>query len=325
MTNHTNHRIVYLALLAVVFALAGCGKSSKDSPPKQQVQNTVAAVLPPFLSLVSIELEPISTGTESVKVNFKAIVASKEDLYQVDREVEGTPKVTLLKVVQAAGTKTSLYGSVGARRMIDKWTLQPTDLQVGSEQFGKPRGAFNTQSYPTGSDAANAALRQQAVNAELQEQAKRAALQQQERDSIASEEQRQKEAERQRKEEEQRRAEEKKKAARDRVETLERAALEAKQEAQVQAARFLGDPEAEVKGDPEAAEAELNRTMNELLRGSNDPKIRAPLEARRNRLIAEVAAKKARAQADQAKKLAEQARRDYDAIYNPIPQQTPAR
>ncbi|MGA2138576.1 MAG: cell envelope integrity protein TolA [Verrucomicrobiia bacterium] len=212
MINHTNHRIVSSVLLVVAFALTGCGKSTPKSPPKQQVRDAVAAVLPPFLSLDSIELEPISTGPESVKVNFKAIVAPKEDLYQVDREVPGTPKVTLLKAVQAAGTKASLYGSLEARRMMDKWTLELTEIPVGLEQFGKPRGAFSAQSYVTGTDEANTALRQQAVNAELQEQAKKAALQRQERERIAREEQleqtRMAAEEQRKKEAEQRKAEE---------------------------------------------------------------------------------------------------------------------
>jgi hypothetical protein len=190
MANHTNHRLVYTAFLAAVFALAGCGKSSKESPPKQQVQDTVAAVLPPFLTLLSIELEPISTGPESVKVNFKAITAPKEDLFQVDREVEGTPKVTLLKMVQASGAKLTLYGFVKASLTMDKWTLESPQIQIGLNQFGTTRGTFDAQSYVTDSSEAKVALKQQATNAELQQQAKKAAFEQEERERIAREEQR---------------------------------------------------------------------------------------------------------------------------------------
>jgi hypothetical protein len=145
MVSRANPRIVFSVLLVVAFALTGCGKGTSKSPPKQQVQDAVAVALPPTLSLDSVELEPISTGPESAKVNFKAIVAPKEDLCQVDREVEGTPKITLLKVVQAAGTKMSLYGSVEARRTMDQWTLESPQIQTGLEQLGKPRGAFHSQ------------------------------------------------------------------------------------------------------------------------------------------------------------------------------------
>ena len=230
MVGHANRRIVFSVLLVVAFALTGCGKGTSKSPPKQQVQDAVTVVLPPFLSLDSVELEPISTGPESAKVNFKAIVASKEDLCQVDRDVEGTPKITLLKVVQAAGTKVSLYGCVEARRTMDLWTLDPPQIQTGLEQLGKPRGAFNAQAYVIGSSEAIAALKQQAANAEIERQAKEAAARQQEIERaaqeerqvredkaqkerqeqarIALEEQRRKNAEQQKKEEEQRKEEE---------------------------------------------------------------------------------------------------------------------
>ena len=223
------HYITCLIALVVALALAGCGKHTPKAPPKQMVQDAVAIILPPFLSLDSIELEPISTDPEAVKVNFKAIVAPKEDLYQVDHEVEGTPKVTLLKVVQAAGTKVSLYGSVEAHRMMDKWTLELPQIQVNPNQFGNPRGTFDAQSFVIGSNEATAAIRQQAANAELQRQAKEAALKQQELEQkallerqareekarlereeqarIAFEEQRQKEIEQRKKDEEQRQKE----------------------------------------------------------------------------------------------------------------------
>jgi chemotaxis protein histidine kinase CheA len=130
-------------------------------------------------------LEPISTGPEVVKVNFKAIVTPKEDLLQVDREVEGTPKVTLLKVVRAPGTKTSLYGSLEATRIVDKWTLGPPQIQIGSDQFGNPRGTFSAQSYVTGSSEATAALKQQAANAAAQELAQKLATEKREREEKA--------------------------------------------------------------------------------------------------------------------------------------------
>ncbi len=188
MTAQT-YNIVHSILFVVALALAGCGEKTSQAPPKQMVQDTVRASLPPFLSLDSIELEPISTGPESVKVNFKAIVTPKEDLCQIDREVEGTPKVTLLKVVQAAGTKASLYGSVEARRTMDQWTLESPEIKVGLKQFGAPRGAFHVQSYVTGSNEANAALRQQAANAAEIARARKAAQAQRELERKAREEQ----------------------------------------------------------------------------------------------------------------------------------------
>ena len=191
MLNHTNYRIVSLALLAIVFALSGCGKSSHESPPKQQVQNAVAAVIPPFVSLDSIELEPIAIGSESVKVNFKSIVISKEDLYQVDRMVDGTPRVTLIKKVQSQGTKFSLYGFVLAHRIMDNWTIETPLMQTGADQFGSPKGAFGSQAYVSGGNEAIAALKQQETNAENQLLEKKAALERQNREKLAQVEQEQ--------------------------------------------------------------------------------------------------------------------------------------
>ena len=191
MSRYTYLRSVMYVLLGAAFALAGCGQSSQQSPPKQEVRDAVAAALPPFLSLDSIELEPISTGSESVKVNFKAIVVPKDDLFQVDREVDGTPRVILLKMVQASGTKDSLYGSLEAHHMMDKWTLDSPEIQIGLTQLGTPRGSFPPQSYVTGSDEANAALRQQKTNAENQLLEKKAALDRQNREILAQEEQKQ--------------------------------------------------------------------------------------------------------------------------------------
>lgn len=192
MKPQTDH-VLLSFFLVLAFVLAGCGEKTSQAPPKQQVQDTVRASLPPFLSLDSIELEPIPTGPEAVKVNFKATVTPKEDLYQVDREVEGTPPVTLLKVVQAAGTEVSLYGSVEASRTMDQWTLESPQIQVGLRQFGAPRGAFPAQSYVTGSNEANEALRRQAANAAELERARKAALEQELRERKARQEQEERE------------------------------------------------------------------------------------------------------------------------------------
>ncbi len=200
-------KVRYILLIVVFFIatvlLSGCEKKTSQAPPKQMVQDTLRASLPPFLSLDSIELEPIPTGFESVKVKFKAIVTPKEDLYRVDRKVQGTPKVTLLKVIQTAGAKASLYGSVEANRTMDLWTLESPQIEIGLEQFGAPRGAFDAQSYVTGTDKANAALKEQAANAQHQERARKTALEQRERERKAQQEREAREQKERREREEQ--------------------------------------------------------------------------------------------------------------------------
>jgi hypothetical protein len=181
MSNHIYRCRALAVVFAVAAVLTGCGKSSHQTPPKQQVQDAVAGGLPSYVSLRSLELEPIATGPESVKVNFKAGVAVNEDLYQVERAVTGTPKVTLLKLVQAEGTKRNLYGFVVAHRFMDQWTLEAPQLQADPHPFGKPREAFKARAYVTGTAEANAAL----AAADQERQAQKAALEREERESSA--------------------------------------------------------------------------------------------------------------------------------------------
>lgn len=181
MSNHA-YRCRALAVVVIgAFVLTGCGKSAHPTPPKQQVQAAVTGSLPAFLSLASLELEPIATGPESVKVNFKAGVTVNEDLYQVERSVAGTSKVTLLKLVQVEGTRRNLYGYVAAHRLMDQWTLDVPQLQADPHPFGKPREAYKARTYIMGTAEANAAL----AAADQERQDQKAALEQLERESAA--------------------------------------------------------------------------------------------------------------------------------------------
>jgi hypothetical protein len=167
--------------LAVVTVLTGCGRSLRQAPPARQVQAAVAAALPPCCKLQRLEQEPITINPESVKVNFKALVVVTEDLYQAERAVTGAPKVTLLKLVQAEGSKRALYGSVVAHRLIDQWTLGVPQLQLGPQPFGKPRDAFNAHAYVAGTAEAHAAL----AAAAQEQQSQKAALEKLERETLA--------------------------------------------------------------------------------------------------------------------------------------------
>ncbi len=223
MRKKVGYTLLIVMLFTSMVSVSSC-KKKNQSPPKQMVHDALLASLPPYLSLESIELESVPTGPESAKVNFKAIVTPKEDLYEVDREVEGTPTIILLKVTQAKGAKASFYGFFEASRTIDQWTLGSPQIGVGLQQFGSPRGAFPPHSYIAGSEDANAVLKEQAAKVTEQEQARkiasekqeseqkaqkeREALEQKERQKqleqakIAMEEQRKKEEEQQKKQEE---------------------------------------------------------------------------------------------------------------------------
>lgn len=168
--------------------LTGCGEWKHRTPPKQAVQDSIAAAMPSFLSLVHVDLEPIPAGAEIVKVNFKATATPKENLYKVAREVQGTPKVTLLWLTQSQGTKLSIYGYVLAQRTLDNWTLAAPVIETALNQTGNPRGAFGPESYVTDSTEAATALEQQQKNADMQEQERKNTLERQQRERIALEE-----------------------------------------------------------------------------------------------------------------------------------------
>lgn len=177
-----------LNLLALILCLSGCGDSGKSGPPKSDVQAAVSLGLPPFLSMKGVETETISSGEDTVRVNFKATVAPKENLYLIERRVAGTPAITLLKLVQAENAESSLYGTLQARKVVDKWSLEKPVIQNGLEQFGSPKVAFDGLSFVNGSPEAERALREQTANAEKASAERRAAIERQvaEQEAIAA-------------------------------------------------------------------------------------------------------------------------------------------
>jgi len=158
------HGMSYALLFVIVSVLVGC--DFRSSPPRQQVQDTLAAVLPPFLSIESVRIEPEVMEAKTVKLDFKATAIVKENLYRVDRIVEGTPRVILVKLAQPSGTKTFIYGSIEARRLMDLWTLDPVRIEAGLSQLGTPWDSFGSNRYVTGTSEANAALQDQAAKME---------------------------------------------------------------------------------------------------------------------------------------------------------------
>ncbi|MDD2708901.1 MAG: hypothetical protein PHV34_13025 [Verrucomicrobiae bacterium] len=149
---------------AALWGFSGCGSKEKIFPPKQQVEDAVRAALPSFLILDCMEFEVLGAEQESPKINFKAVVVPKADLFRVDQILPGMPEVTLLKPVQKAGAKITLYGSIVSHRTVDLWSFEMPDFSSGLQQCGQPRGSFGPQAFETGTPEADIALRQQSVN-----------------------------------------------------------------------------------------------------------------------------------------------------------------
>ena len=194
-----SHRKVLLLLVGYLLALflGGCTPRQKNAPSTEQVRDAVSAALPPFLSITDCETESLVTGAEAVQVNFKATVTPKETLYAADRTLPGDPSIMLIKPVQAAGTKKTLYGSLQARRVVDRWTLDtPEFTDDGAAHLGNPRGSFADRSYVTGSPEAAQAIRELNAHAEQldRERKDREEKERQARQAQADEHQRQEQA-----------------------------------------------------------------------------------------------------------------------------------
>jgi len=207
MKKHLDALVIVLTVAAFSF---GCKKNNQ--PPKDFVHNTVAVALPSFLSVKEIESESIPIGMGAFKTNFKATLAPKENLYEIEKEIPGDPIVVLLRTTQTTEASTLVYGHLVVNKLVDMWAVKTFEIETGLQQFGKPRGAFGPECVVSGTEEASKALRRQTDNAKREKEEKeRLAAAEIERNRILKEEQKALErivaAERQRKLEEQKKAE----------------------------------------------------------------------------------------------------------------------
>jgi len=180
----------------VVVTICGCGDKTNVFPVKV-MEDAIKAETPAFIQLSDVQVEPVIGSDGKGKVNFKVEFSAKEDLFKVDRKVEGDPTITLLKLVRRSGDKAVGYGVADVSRIIDLWKVESVTMQSGSPEFGFPLGTFGPDHYATDSKEAKEALLLQAKNARLAEQKKKDALAEQERKEAelrAEQAQREKEA-----------------------------------------------------------------------------------------------------------------------------------
>ncbi len=167
-TMTTSHRAGVCFLSLALGLILGCSPRKDNAPPSSQVHDALTATLPPYLTMSTVETESIPTGPDQAKVNCKVTVSPKETLYAPDRRVPGDPSILLIKTVQAADGKVTLYGSLQAQRTLDRWTLAAPVFPDGFEQLGRPRSAFGAQCFVTNTPEAAAAIK--ALNDHADEQ-----------------------------------------------------------------------------------------------------------------------------------------------------------
>lgn len=142
-----------ITALAATFIFVGCsGEDERVAPLKADVEASLSAGMPPFLALASMETEVIPLVENRVKINFKAMVEPKEDLYIADRHYGEDRSLMVLKKSQAAGAEANLYGSMLAERTMDKWNISRPEIESGMAQLGSPRGSFDPRAMIEGSD-----------------------------------------------------------------------------------------------------------------------------------------------------------------------------
>jgi len=179
-----------VCLVAIVVApLCGCGTKANVFP-KEVMENAIKAETPAFIQLSDVQVEPVIGSDGKGKVNFKVEFSAKEDLYKVDRKVEGDPSITLLKLVRRSGDKAVGYGVADVSRIVDLWKIESVTMQSGSPEFGFPLGTFGPNHYVNDSKEAKEALQLQIDNAKATE----LAAKQKEEQTLAEQQQREKEA-----------------------------------------------------------------------------------------------------------------------------------
>ncbi len=181
-----NKLLIWSACYLLLTVLAG--KLTAAVPSDEAIKGELRGRIPRYLKVESVATELVSQADSTVKMNFDAKLAPKEDLFVEDtapavQQAPAAPK--LLKVTQKEGASGKVYGSFTAIWRMDHWTFQQLTIDEGLAQFGRPQSAFGPGYVVGGTAEAEAAqkayndaiAKQEAMNAEqrqkLEAEAKR--------------------------------------------------------------------------------------------------------------------------------------------------------
>jgi len=193
----------HLGMIAVSVAsifLASCNQEAGISD--QQVSDYIKIQIPPYLTVKSVTLQRLTAASQGVSVvqtyNFKLAGAPEEPLFvsasfdsipERDliskgfketsagnqlleggrNDLKGLDQIQYLKQANQPSDTITIYGTVGARKMVDKVDFGGFSVASGLENLGKPKGSFPPTSLIVGSAAYNEVLDGvvRAQNAEL--------------------------------------------------------------------------------------------------------------------------------------------------------------
>jgi hypothetical protein len=164
-------------LCVITLATASCNREVEVS--RQTVSDYVRSQFAPYLSVKNITLEKVAVG-DVERFNFKATVSPQEALFDSvsfaeiksdlisrglkpnesrpglyqpsDFEFGGLDRIQFLRPVHSPSDFLIFYGSVAARKVVDKIECGGLSIASGTENTGKPKGAFSPEALVVGSD-----------------------------------------------------------------------------------------------------------------------------------------------------------------------------
>jgi hypothetical protein len=155
------HAPIWALLLGLPFLTCSCSEpsSSTNGPLPPDPKGEINAHLPAYVSVESVQLDDAGEGT----YKFKAVAVTREPLYTADvkqPDLSALPFVpapppddtqqplinprplTVLEMVNKKDETISLYGTLHAEKMVDKWTYSDVQVESGLTELGQPRGSF---------------------------------------------------------------------------------------------------------------------------------------------------------------------------------------
>jgi hypothetical protein len=181
-----HHGLIAVSVAAII--LTSCNQDSGISD--QQISDYIKTQIPPYLTVKSVTLERVTASPSGIAVqvyNFKVAatpaepllvstafdLTAKQDL--ISKGLKETPsgnqlfssraydfkeldQIEYLKQVNQTSDTITIYGTVGARKMVDKVEFGAFTVASGLGNLGKPKGSFPPSSLIVGSAAYEGAL-----------------------------------------------------------------------------------------------------------------------------------------------------------------------
>jgi hypothetical protein len=203
-------RIMAISMTSIL--LPSCNQNSGISD--QQISDQIKTQIPPYLSVNNVALEKMFSGSQGEiglqTYNFKVSAASREPLFVEEQfdsapkqdliskglterksdggvfsvktyDFKGTDQIHYLKQVNPPSDPISIYGSVTARKIVDKVEFGGFSIASGLQNLGKPKGSFPPDSLIVRSPAYEEALsaivksqKEEVAKEQASEEAKRA-------------------------------------------------------------------------------------------------------------------------------------------------------